>query len=116
MAPSAIVELQAVQEEEVAPAQAEGPLDSTLVLSAAVAQPTRSVTDPADKAFRLCGQALQAGMQFAFLSQGEWVTKQLSWSNPQATMFLFTAGDGASQSITRRMLEKLEVEQAVRPA
>ena len=50
------------------------------------------------------------------LSQGEWVTKQLSWSNPQATMFLFTAGDGASQSITRRMLEKLEVEQAVRPA
>ena len=117
MAPSAIVELHAVQEEEEPQLQSDGPLDSSLVLSAAVAQPTRPAAEAAaDKAFKLCGHALQEGMQFAFLSQGEWVTKQLSWSNPQATMFLFTAGDGASQSITRRMLERLEVEQAVRPA
>jgi histidinol-phosphate/aromatic aminotransferase/cobyric acid decarboxylase-like protein len=32
---------------------------------------------------------------------------QLTWVSPQQTLFLFTATDGSTQSMTRRMRDKL---------
>ena len=116
MAPSAIVELQSVQEEEVAPVALR--VQEPFVMDAAVAKPMSAVAvtgKEVGNVLHIAGQAIQTGVRLAFLSQGEWVTKELSWTNAQSTMFLFTAGDGASQSITRRMLEKMVQEHAVRP-
>lgn len=124
MAPSAIVELQVVQEDEVAEVAevASGaPMAHVAVTQAPAAAPV-SVAQavPAAPAasgaagLHICGRKVQKGVRLEFLSRGEWVAKELSWSNPQATMFLFTASNGANQSITRRMLEKLEQERAVR--
>ena len=61
------------------------------------------------------GKRLEAGVWLEFLGQSGWVAKQLSWTNARSTMFLFVASGGASQSITRRMLEKLAQDSAVRP-
>ncbi len=112
MAPSAIVELQVVQDEEPAELAVAAPPPAAPVAVSAAARAPVSVAQDAD--LHICGQKVQEGVRFEFLSRGEWVPKKLSWSNPQATMFLFTASDGANQSITRRMLEKLEQENAVR--
>lgn len=125
MAPSAIVELDSVQDDEViASPSLNLQIDKSMVLEAAVKCPVQmpaAVTAMANAgkatgaaALRICGRAMDEGVKLEFLSQGVWVAKQLSWSNPQSTMFLFTAGDGSTQSITRRMLEKLEQEQVLR--
>ena len=135
MAPSAIVELQTRQEEvlvsavglkmaepfqldETVATPAAAPVEPVVVARAASIPETVVDTAMPEKAasgLLLGGSTLQPGGRFAFLSQGAWVVKQLTWANPQATMFLFTADDGASQSITRRMLERLELARAVRP-
>lgn len=124
MAPSAIVELQVVQEDEVAEvaeAASGSPLAHAAVAEVPAAAPV-SVAQAVSAApaasgaagLHICGRKVQKGVRLEFLSRGEWIAKELSWSNPQATMFLFTASNGANQSITRRMLEKLEQERAVR--
>lgn len=144
MAPSALVELQMVQEEgrHAMPAVA-GPLSASaapISLSPAPSpsawaqlpdavdaigedEPAIIVTGsmldaprPDSVGLWIGGKRLEAGVWLEFLGQGGgWVPKQLSWTNARATMFLFVASGGASQSITRRMLEKLAQEQAVRP-
>lgn len=118
MAPSAIVELQVVQEDEVAEVAevASGaPMAHVAVTQAPAAAPVSAAPAASGAAgLHICGRKVQKGVRLEFLSRGEWVAKELSWSNPQATMFLFTASNGANQSITRRMLEKLEQERAVR--
>lgn len=144
MAPSALVELQMVQEEgrHAVPAVA-GPLSASappISLSPAPSpsawaqlpdavdaigedEPAIIVTGsmldaprPDSVGLWIGGKRLEAGVWLEFLGQGGgWVPKQLSWTNARATMFLFVASGGASQSITRRMLEKLAQEQAVRP-
>ncbi len=35
------------------------------------------------------------------------IRTQLTWVSPQQTLFLFTATDGSTQSMTRRMRDKL---------
>lgn len=35
------------------------------------------------------------------------VRTQLTWASPHNTLFLFTAADGSTQSMTRRMRDKL---------
>lgn len=42
------------------------------------------------------------------------VRTQLTWTSPQKTLFLFTAADGSTQSMTRRMRDKLALEGALR--
>lgn len=39
---------------------------------------------------------------------------QLTWTSPHHTLFLFTAADGSTQSMTRRMRDKLAAEGALR--
>ena len=42
------------------------------------------------------------------------VRTQLTWASPHHTLFLFTAADGSTQSMTRRMRDKLAVEGTLR--
>ena len=49
-----------------------------------------------------------------FTSQNRLVRTQLTWMSPHNTLFLFTAVDGSTQSMTRRMLDKLSAEGALR--
>ncbi|MEJ5125738.1 DUF1631 family protein [Comamonas sp. MYb21] len=144
MAPSALVELQMVQEEgrHAVPAVA-APLPAAAAATALSPAPTPSAwaqlpeavdamgedepaiivtgsmldaPKPDSVGLWIGGKRLEAGVWLEFLGQGGgWVPKQLSWTNARSTMFLFVASGGASQSITRRMLEKLAQERAVRP-
>ena len=85
----------------------------TATASHAAPDSLQVVADIAVNTLPLVSQ-LQPGMDVDFLSQGQWQRKRLSWVSPQRMMFLFTAQDGASQTVTRRMLEKLSQEQAIR--
>ena len=40
-------------------------------------------------------------------SERQQLRTQLTWVSPQQTLFLFTATDGSTQSMTRRMRDKL---------
>ena len=42
------------------------------------------------------------------------VRTQLTWTSPQKTLFLFTGADGSTQSMTRRMRDKLAADGALR--
>jgi hypothetical protein len=42
------------------------------------------------------------------------VRTQLTWASPHHTLFLFTAADGSTQSMTRRMRDKLAAEGTLR--
>ncbi len=47
-------------------------------------------------------------------SGGKWMRTQLTWFSPHNTLFLFTAPDGSTQSMTRRMRDKLVAQDALR--
>ena len=42
------------------------------------------------------------------------VRTQLTWASPHHTLFLFTAPDGSTQTMTRRMRDKLAAEGTLR--
>lgn len=48
------------------------------------------------------------------VSNGKVMRTQLSWASPHKTLFLFTAPDNSTQSMTRRMRDKLAAEGALR--
>lgn len=49
------------------------------------------------------------------LRQGsQWIRSRLTWVNPQGTLFVFTSTDGATQSMTRRVLDIRLAADAVR--
>jgi len=50
---------------------------------------------------------LPLGSWVELLSNGEWVRTQLTWASPHGSLFLFTSVYGATQSMTRRTLDKL---------
>lgn len=48
------------------------------------------------------------------VSNGKVMRTQLTWTSPHKTLFLFTAADNSTQSMTRRMRDKLAAEGALR--
>ncbi|PWW46489.1 DUF1631 family protein, partial [Melaminivora alkalimesophila] len=60
------------------------------------------------------GLELQLGQWVEFMSRQGRVRTQLTWVSPQNTLFLFTAADGSTQSMTRRMIDKLAGEGSFR--
>ncbi|KRC20493.1 DUF1631 family protein [Acidovorax sp. Root219] len=54
------------------------------------------------------------GAWVELISNGRAVHTQLTWSSPHGTLFLFTAPDNSTQSMTRRMRDKLADEGALR--
>ena len=86
------------------------------VQAQAVASPVASSTMPlatTPAASRVATATTLSGPEFAI---GTWVElqrpqqtvrTQLTWVNPSGTLFLFTAPDGSTQSMTRRVLDRL---------
>ncbi|RYF27270.1 MAG: DUF1631 family protein [Comamonadaceae bacterium] len=58
---------------------------------------------------------VQLGQWIELTSNRRAVRTQLTWASPHNTLFLFTAADGSTQSMTRRMLAKLAAEGMVKP-
>lgn len=50
------------------------------------------------------------GAWVELVTNGRVVRTQLTWSSPHGTLFLFTAADASTQSMTRRMRDKLAAE------
>lgn len=51
--------------------------------------------------------SLDLGAWVELFNEGVWRRSQLSWASPHGTLFLFTRPDGSSQSMTRRMRDRL---------
>jgi len=56
----------------------------------------------------------QVGVWVELISQRKAVRTQLTWASPHKTLFLFTAQDKSTQSMTRRMRDKLMAEGSLR--
>ncbi len=54
------------------------------------------------------------GAWVELVTNGRVVRTQLTWASPHGTLFLFTAPDASTQSMTRRMRDKLAAEGALR--
>lgn len=54
------------------------------------------------------------GAWVELISSGRTVRTQLTWASPNNTLFLFTAPDASTQSMTRRMRDKLVAEGSLR--
>lgn len=97
----------AAVEEQAPPAEAEAPpqhVDIDLDMDAgAPVQPVAQAT-----------VAFGIGDWFELVSQRRAVRTQLTWASPHQTLFLFTAPDGSTQSMTRRMCDKLMAEGSLR--
>lgn len=50
---------------------------------------------------------LALGSWIELKTDGQWARTQLTWASPHGTLFLFTNGFGATQSMTRRSRDKL---------
>ena len=57
---------------------------------------------------------LVAGVWVELITHHGAVRTQLTWAHPHGTLFLFTAADGSTQSMTRRMLDRLVSEGSLR--
>lgn len=64
-------------------------------------------TDDADLAPQLPPAGLQQGAWVEMLMDGGWSRYQLTWSSPHGTLFMFTGAGGKTQSMTRRLLDKM---------
>jgi hypothetical protein len=68
---------------------------------------TRPLADAGDLAPALPAAALQNGAWVELLLDGGWSRYQLTWSSPHGTLFMFTGAGGKTQSMTRRLLDKM---------
>jgi hypothetical protein len=69
------------------------------VLNEPSAQPTASTVMPLTPGLPQQGQWVQ------LQQSGQWVRTQLTWLNPQNTLFMFTSSNGATHTMTRRALD-----------
>jgi hypothetical protein len=59
-------------------------------------------------------EQLTVGAWLEISVQGAWQRSQLSWISPKSSLYLFTNVNGSTQSMTRRMLEKMLAVNALR--
>lgn len=60
------------------------------------------------------GTGFEVGQWVELTTHQRTVKTQLTWVSPHNTLFLFTALDASTQSMTRRMLDKLHAEGMIR--
>lgn len=73
------------------------------------ALPTASVAPPTSP-----NLVLPLGAWVELLTNEVWMRTQLSWASPHGTLFLFTSATGSTQSMTRRLRDKLIAAGAMR--
>jgi len=99
------------------PEAEEEPLDS---LAATEDEPPQTVVDVeldtglAEIAAPAVEDGFVIGTWVDLVSNGKVMRTQLTWTSPHKTLFLFTAIDNSTQSMTRRMRDKLAAEGALR--
>ena len=59
-------------------------------------------------------QGMTIGTWVDLLVSGKWERTQLSWIGPHGTLFLFTSAYGRTQSMTKRLLDKLVAQGSMR--
>ena len=81
--------------------------------------PPRPLFQPTEPAYSDTQPALDAALQaklpelglkpgaWVEMFDGQWARWQLSWASPHGTLFMFAHASGKTQSMTRRLLEKL---------
>ncbi len=74
---------------------------------ASPAAATAQRTQPSEPVAQAGASDLPLGSWVELLANDQWVRTQLIWASPHGTLFLFTSVLGASQSMTRRSLDKL---------
>lgn len=72
------------------------------------------VTVPAEPPAPTIDDEFVVGSWVDLVSAGKVMRTQLTWASPHKTLFLFTAADGSTQSMTRRMRDKLAAEGSLR--
>ena len=98
---------QDVVPEESAPAEDPSVLPETVVdvdLATVPGEPPQASID----------DEFTVGSWVDLVSAGKVMRTQLTWASPHKTLFLFTAADGSTQSMTRRMRDKLAAEGSLR--
>lgn len=96
-------------------AQASNFMECLDVPAATTEQPVAPVVDAPEPAaltepVPLVGETLEnlaLGSWIELKTDGQWLRTQLTWASPHGTLFLFTNGFGATQSMTRRSRDKL---------
>ncbi len=58
--------------------------------------------------------AIALGAWVELKTKDRWVRTQLTWTSPYGTLFMFTDADGIARSMTRRSLDRLQEEGAIR--
>ena len=96
-----------------APAPAPATATATATASAAPANPLPGNT-PVANAGAFDDAQWVLGVWVEMHSAGRTLRTQLTWVSPQQTLFLFTVADGSTQSMTRRMRDKLAADGALR--
>jgi hypothetical protein len=74
--------------------------------------PETTAPEPAAQAVESDGFSI--GVWVELTTSGKRMRTQLTWCSPHNTLFLFTAPDGSTQSMTRRMRDKLVAGGALR--
>jgi hypothetical protein len=57
---------------------------------------------------------LRTGTWVELKVESDWVRVQLTWASPHATLFMFTSQGGSAHSMSRRTLDRLRAEGAIR--
>ena len=74
---------------------------------------TAAAADPS-MAGAVAQPALRIGQWVEIITNQRAVRTQLTWCSPHNTLFLFTGADASTQSMTRRMIDKLSFDGAFR--
>ena len=57
---------------------------------------------------------LKPGVWVELMVEGAWVRAQLTWASPHRTLFMFVSGGGLAHSMSRRTMERLRMQGAIR--
>ena len=57
---------------------------------------------------------LKTGVWVELLVEGAWLRAQLTWASPHRTLFMFISGGGLAHSMSRRTMERLRMQGAIR--
>jgi hypothetical protein len=102
--------------EEPAPAPAADPRDAmdSVAAVAGYGDSVQPLAEPEPAAPAVPYADFVVGAWVELITNGRAVRTQLTWTSPHGTLFLFTAPDNSTQSMTRRMRDKLADEGSLR--
>ena len=104
----------AVEPEEPAPVESQSGEPSVLPETEVDVDLATVPGEPAPPAAATIDDEFTVGSWVDLVSAGKVMRTQLTWASPHKTLFLFTAADGSTQSMTRRMRDKLAAEGSLR--